>query len=66
MEYISTGTRTGIRKGIREILERQLILKFEKIPVSCSEKLKTGSRENLLKWGDKILISESIDEVFLD
>lgn len=66
VEYITTAERIGIRKGSREILERLLMWKFKKIPNSFTEKLEKGTRENMLKWTDRALTSNRIDEVFLD
>ena len=64
MQYITTFERAGIQKGEGAMLLRQLEHKFKHLPEDYREQINNADSETLLVWGERILESQSIEEVF--
>ena len=76
--YVTTAERIGIRKGREEgmregvqlgeiaLLLRQLQYKFKAIPETYHQKLNEANVDTLLKWGERVLDSQKLEEVFED
>jgi hypothetical protein len=62
--WVKTGIEQGIEQGESRVLVRQLELKFKKIPQHYKQKIKHAGSDDLLKWAEKVLFSNSIEEVF--
>lgn len=71
-KYKDTWVKTGIEQGIeqgeqqgeRKLLIRLLKRKFNGVPEGYKQRIKYASSENLLKWADKVLDSNTIEEIF--
>lgn len=69
MNFLSTVERQsfeqGMQKGEGMLLMRLLERKFKKtIPTHYKQKIDQASSEDLLRWGDRILISKALEDVF--
>jgi hypothetical protein len=54
----------GVEKGQRELLLDQLTERFGSLPASVTERIAQASRQDLKRWGSRILKSASLDDVF--
>ena len=54
----------GRKEGETNILLKQLELKFGKLSVDDKNRVQSADSETLLKWGERILTSDSLDELF--
>lgn len=61
---IQTGRAEGIRDGQREMLMRQLALKFGVLPGAVGERLARASSDELAAYVLRILTAESLEAVF--
>ena len=52
------------RQGARHVIQRMIIRRFGELPAWVTEKLDTGSTEELNAWADQILVAETLDELF--
>ena len=62
---IEQGIETGIEKGELLILCRLLTKKFGELPGECIKKLQNTHSDQLLKFADRILIANTLDEIFI-
>lgn len=62
--WVKTGIEQGIEQGESRVLIRQLELKFKRIPQHYKQKINHASSDDLLKWAEKVLYSNTIEEVF--
>ena len=62
--YITTAERIGIRRGESTFLEHLLQSKFHAIPAHYQEMLTQANSDKLLRWGEKVLVSKTVEEVF--
>jgi hypothetical protein len=62
---IQAGRAAGIRDGQREMLTRQLVLKFGALPSVLQEKLAAASTDELATYTLRVLTAESLEAVFL-
>lgn len=54
----------GVQKGEGNLLIRLLECKFKTIPECYKQKIEQANPDNLLKWGEKMLDSQALEEVF--
>jgi hypothetical protein len=58
------GREQGRRLGEAEVLKRQLKLKFRDVPARFLARIESADDSKLLRWAERILTAESLDEVF--
>ncbi len=58
------GRREGLTIGETTVISRLLVKKFGTLPDKYLVQLKSADEEMLLRWADKILFADSLDEVF--
>ena len=75
MQYVTTAERIGIQKGRQEgwkegrqegearILLRLITLKFGPPSEEVCRQIQTADAETLLKWSERILTAQDLDEV---
>jgi hypothetical protein len=65
---IQQGMQQGIQQGIQQgegtLLLRLLQVKFKNIPDSYRQKIEQANAETLLLWGERILASEDLEDIF--
>lgn len=65
---IQKGIQKGLRQGRREgealLLSRLLIRKFGPIPDEVKHQLDGAEAEQLLRWGERVLTAETLEQVF--
>ena len=54
----------GHEKGSRELLLRQLEVRFGQINDRTRAKVNAAGRESLLKWAERLLTAERLADVF--
>lgn len=59
------GHREGRAAGTAEVLLRQLTLKFGPPPANIAERLASASQEDLLRWSDRVLSVDMLEEIFV-
>jgi predicted transposase/invertase (TIGR01784 family) len=59
-------TAEGRAEGSRELLLRQLELKFGPLEAAARERVRTASEQQLLAWGTRILSADSLAAVLAD
>ena len=68
VQYVTTGERIGIEKGMQQgeaiILLRQMKKKFGDLPKDAEERIEKADSDTLLEWSENVLSAETIDEVF--
>lgn len=63
---LEQGLQQGILRGETAILKNQLQLKFGNIPDNIIQRLQTANSAELLYWSERILISNSLTEIFAE
>ena len=58
------GWEGGRKEGESNILLKQLELKFGKLSAEERKRVQSADSETLLKWGERILTADAIDDVF--
>ncbi|PIE83011.1 MAG: hypothetical protein CSA09_03705, partial [Candidatus Contendobacter odensis] len=58
------GMEEGHQEGERSILLRLLTLRFGELPPERVAQIQHGNREQLCRWGERLLFAESLDAVF--
>ena len=58
------GEAEGRRKGEAELLLRQLGRLYGPLAPTIEKRVQSASAEQLLKWGERVVTSGSLDEVF--
>jgi hypothetical protein len=70
VDYITSFERMGIEKGLQQgestLLLRQLKHKFITIPDTYKDKIEQADPNSLLKWGERVLDVNSLEDVFKD
>lgn len=61
---IQQGLQQGLQQGESTLLVRLLERKFKVIPENYRQKIKQASQDNLLNWGEKVLESDTLEEIF--
>jgi hypothetical protein len=63
---LQEGMQQGVQQGESALLLRQLKHKFMSIPEAYKHKIEQADAKSLLKWGERILDVNSLEEVFKD
>lgn len=67
-EGLEEGRQEGIQEGIRQgeasLLERLLRRRFVDLPKWVFERLEKASREELERWGERVLEAQRLEDVF--
>ncbi|HRA42744.1 MAG TPA: cytosolic protein [Gammaproteobacteria bacterium] len=66
VDYVTSFERMGIEKGEGTMLLCFLEGKFKNVPDNYLQKINKADAETLVKWGKRVLNSQSLDEVFND
>lgn len=78
VSYITTAERIGLQRGMQQgmqqgmqlgqssLLVRQLERKFRNLPESYRVKVEQANADSLLKWGERLLETQTLEEVFSD
>ncbi len=66
LDYVTSFERMGIEKGEGTMLLCFLEGKFKTVPDNYLKKINNADSETLVKWGKRVLNSQSLDEVFND
>jgi hypothetical protein len=61
---LEQGVKKGIRQGEAQVLLRQLALRFGNLPQGTGEQVESADADTLLRWSERILTAETLDEVF--
>jgi hypothetical protein len=61
---LEQGRVEGRGEGMRELLKRQLIKRFESVPVSIAARIDQATEADVERWGERLLDAGSIDAVF--
>jgi hypothetical protein len=69
--FIEQGMQKGMQKGIQEgmqqgeakVLVRQLICRFGDLPEDIWQQIESADTDTLLKWSERILTAQTLDEV---
>jgi hypothetical protein len=68
VDYITSFERSGIEKGVQKgecmMLIHLLERKFKLVPENYRHCIEEAQPEDLLQWAEKVLISQTIEEVF--
>jgi predicted transposase/invertase (TIGR01784 family) len=63
---INTARKEGIKEGQAALLSDLLSVKFGPLPPAVVERLQCASESQLLGWGKKLVVADSLDAVFGD
>ena len=63
-EGLVKGLQEGVLNGEREVLARQLALKFGVLPSAAQERIAHGTRDELVEYSLRVLSAETLDAVF--
>lgn len=61
---IEKGRREGRREGEARVLERQLTVKFGRLPKDLRQRLHRASERQLLAWSERFVTADSLEAVF--
>lgn len=61
---VQKGIEKGVDKGQRELLLRQLALRFGDLPAAVTERVNEAGAADLGRWAERILDAKSLDDVF--
>jgi hypothetical protein len=61
--FINQGMQQGMQQGEANVLLRQLSRKFGEISEDRKKLIQSADSERLLKWSERVLFADSIDEV---
>lgn len=64
MRYVTSIERMGFRDGVASTLERLLERRFESLPDWVEQRLAKADREELERWGDRVIDAGTLEEVF--
>ncbi len=64
-EWREKGEAEGRRKGEAELLLRQLNLLYGPLASDIEERIHGAEADQLLKWGERLVKSSSLDEIFV-
>jgi hypothetical protein len=68
-KYAAEGRKEGLEEGqrkIRKILIKQLTVKFGELPDAILQRIRAADDEYLERWAERILVAQTIDDVFAD
>jgi len=60
------GMEKGVQKGEATLLLRLMELRFGSLDEKTRHKLQTADAETLLRWGEKVLVANSAEDVLRD
>ncbi len=63
---IEQGIQQGVQQGTRDLLKRQLELKFGPLSPDILARLNEARHEQLMRWSERILTAKTLAEVFGD
>ena len=63
-EGLERGLKKGLEEGRRELLLRQLELKFGEIDERIRSRVRAAGPERLLRWGERLVTAERLADVF--
>lgn len=66
LDYVTSFERMGIEKGEGTMLLCFLEGKFKNVPDGYLKKINTADSDTLVKWGKRVLSSQSLEDVFKD
>ena len=58
------GRQEGIGQGEARVLLRQLTLKFGPLPEPVRARIESADADTLLRWSERVLSADHLDEVF--
>ena len=58
------GRREGLKQGEAAILVRQMRVKFGSVPKPIQKRITAANAATLLKWGERVLMADRIEQVF--
>jgi predicted transposase/invertase (TIGR01784 family) len=64
VEMKKEGRKEGLKEGRRDLLLRQLEVKFGPVDERTREKVLAATPQRLLKWGERLVIAERLADVF--
>ncbi|HWN67243.1 MAG TPA: hypothetical protein VNM90_06360 [Haliangium sp.] len=65
-EYQSEFARRHVAEGFKQALTRQLGRKFGELPDWARQRLQTASKADIERWGERVLVAGTLDDVFAD
>lgn len=65
-ESLKEGLKAGRREGQAELLLRQLSLRFGTLSDAITLRVREAVDTDLTHWADRVLVAQSLDEVFAD
>ena len=63
---IELGREKGRQEGEASLLFRLMELRFGKVDEQTRHRLQTADAETLLRWGEKVLVANSAEDVLSD
>ena len=63
-EWEQRGKQRGKAEGEQQLLRRQLIRKFGRLPDAVERRLIEADTEQLEQWADNVLFAQTLAEVF--
>ena len=63
---IKKGIEKGIQKGEATLLLRLMELRFGSLDETTRNRLQNADAETLLKWGERLLVADSVEDVLRD
>ena len=64
--FIQQGNEQGLRQGEARELAAQLQLRFGALPPAARERMASADAETLLRWSERVLTAQTLDEVLAD
>ncbi|MCP4546663.1 MAG: DUF4351 domain-containing protein [bacterium] len=61
---VEQGVEQGVRQGEASLLKRLLVRRFDPLPAWADRLLEKASREELERWGERVLDAKLLDDVF--
>lgn len=65
-EGLEKGLEQGEAKGVRQVVAKQLRLKFGALDEATERRLEGASLDELDRWSERVLTADSLDEVLTD
>ncbi|MFW6114343.1 MAG: DUF4351 domain-containing protein, partial [bacterium] len=56
--------KVGVQKGQTALLQRLLTSRFGELPPRYQQRLEQADSDTLLKWSERILTAETLDDLF--
>jgi hypothetical protein len=63
---LDKGIEKGEKQGSANLLKRQLTRRFGTLLPALEQRLADASTEQIEQWGDRVLVAETLDDVFRD